>query len=73
LFAKREAKEKRRLLGFLVSNCSWKGGELTAELRQPFGLLQQTVSAAQTKKATEPSFDGFPTAPAAQARSTRAA
>ena len=40
LFAKQEAKEKRRLLGFRVSNCSWKGGELTTELRQPFDLLQ---------------------------------
>ena len=59
LFAKQEAKEKRRLLGFLVSNCSWKGGELTTELRQPFDLLHQTVAAAKTKKATEPSFDSF--------------
>ena len=59
LFAKQEAKEKRRLLGFLVSNRSWKGGELTTELRQPFDLLQQTVAAVKTKKATEPSFDSF--------------
>ena len=59
LFAKQEAKEKRRLLGFLVSNCSWKGGELTAELRQPFAFLAETVAAAQTKKATEPGFDGL--------------
>ncbi len=58
-FAKQEAKEKRRLLGFLVSNCSWKDWELTAKLRQPFDLLEQTVAAAKTKKATEPSFDGF--------------
>ncbi len=59
LFVRQEAKEKRRLLGFPVSNCSWKGGELTAELRQPFDLLAQTVAAAQTKKATEPTFDSF--------------
>jgi site-specific DNA recombinase len=58
LFAKQEAKEKRRLLGFLVSNCSWKGGELTVELRQPFDLLEKTIATAQTQKATEPSFDG---------------
>ena len=59
LFAKQEAKEKRRLLGFLVSNCSWKSSELTTELRQPFDLLHQTVAAAKTKKATEPTFDGL--------------
>jgi site-specific DNA recombinase len=59
LFAKQEAKEKRRLLGFLVSNCSWKGGELTAELRQPFDLLEQAVAAARIKKAAEPAFDSF--------------
>ncbi len=59
LFAKQEAKEKRRLLGFLVSNCSWQNGELTVELRQPFDLLEKTVAASQTKKAIEPGFDGL--------------
>ena len=59
LFEKQEAKEKRRLLGFLVSNCSWKGGELTTELRQPFDLFYQMVAAAKTKKATEHAFDGL--------------
>ena len=59
LFEEQEAKEKRRLLGFLVSNCSWKSGELTTELRQPFDHLHQTVAAAKTKKATEHAFDGL--------------
>jgi hypothetical protein len=59
LFAKQEAKEKRRPLGSLASNCSWKGGELTAELRQRFELLRETVAACQTEKATEPAFDGL--------------
>ena len=36
-----------------------KDGELTAELRQPFDLLQKTVAAARTKKATELSLDGL--------------
>jgi Integrase core domain len=26
-------------LGFVVSNCSWKGGKLTPEFRQPFDML----------------------------------
>jgi len=39
LFAKQSADEKRRLLDFVVSNCSWKGGKLTPEFRQPFDML----------------------------------
>jgi site-specific DNA recombinase len=39
LFAKQPADEKRRLLDFVVSNCSWKGGKLTPKFRQPFDML----------------------------------
>jgi site-specific DNA recombinase len=46
LFQKQELREKRRLLNFLVSNCSWKGGELTTVLRQPFDLLAETTTIA---------------------------
>jgi site-specific DNA recombinase len=46
LFEKQETREKRRLLNFLVSNCSWKGGELTTVLRQPFDLLAETTAVA---------------------------
>jgi hypothetical protein len=42
LFEQQESREKRRLLDFLVSNCSWKNGELTVALRQPFDLLAET-------------------------------
>lgn len=45
LFERQEAREKRRLLDFLVSNCSWKDGQLTAEFRQPFDLLADTATA----------------------------
>lgn len=51
LFEKQEAREKRRLLDFLVSNCSWKDGQLTAEFRQPFNLLADTTMAAATATA----------------------
>jgi hypothetical protein len=50
----------------MASRCSWQDGTLTADLRQPFDLLRETVAAAQTKKATEPTFDGLRKAPAAQ-------
>ena len=48
LFDRQEAPEKRRLLDFVVSNCSWKGGELAVDLRQPFDILAEarTTSAA---------------------------
>ena len=46
LFDKQEPREKRRLLQFVVSNCSWKGGELTFSLRQPFDLLADTNARA---------------------------
>ena len=51
LFEKQEAREKRRLLDFLVSNCSWKDGQLTAEFRQPFDSLAATAMAAATAAA----------------------
>ena len=43
LFAKQEPREKRRLLKFLLSNCTWKDGDLTATFRQPFDLLAENV------------------------------
>jgi site-specific DNA recombinase len=46
LFERQKPREKRRLLNFVVSNCSWKGGELTAALRQPFDLLVETTAMA---------------------------
>jgi site-specific DNA recombinase len=52
LFQKQEPREKRRLLNFLLSNCSWKGGELIAVFRQPFDMLVDANSAR--KRAQEP-------------------
>jgi hypothetical protein len=39
LFREQPAAEKRQLLGFVLSNCAWKNGQLTAAFRQPFDLL----------------------------------
>ena len=39
LFETQAPHEKRRLLNFLLSNCSWKDGALHAEFRQPFDML----------------------------------
>ena len=50
LFERREASEKRRLLNFVVSNCSWKDGKLTAVHRQPFDIISL---AAQKQRASK--------------------
>jgi site-specific DNA recombinase len=46
LFAKQTPREKRRLLNFVLSNCTWEGGEVVATFRQPFDMLAETVTAA---------------------------
>ena len=39
LFEKQEPREKRRLLNFVLSNCTWEDGEVVATFRQPFDML----------------------------------
>ena len=53
LSEKQEAREKRRLLDFLVSNSSWRDSRLTAEFCQPFDLLADTATAATQAKAAD--------------------
>ena len=43
LFEKQESREKRRLLNFLLSNCTWEDGKVVATFRQPFDILAETV------------------------------
>jgi hypothetical protein len=44
LFESQPPGEKRKLLDFVLSNCTWKGGELTAKYRQPFDVLAVAVA-----------------------------
>jgi site-specific DNA recombinase len=44
LFESQAPGEKRKLLNFVLSNCTWKGGELTANYRQPFDVLAVAVA-----------------------------
>jgi site-specific DNA recombinase len=37
LFAKQEPREKRRLLNFVLSNCTWEDGEVITTVRYPCG------------------------------------
>jgi site-specific DNA recombinase len=54
LFQKQEPLEKRRLLKFLLSNCSWKGGDLIPVFRQPFDMLVNTNSAHRQRQQSIP-------------------
>jgi hypothetical protein len=44
LFAMQEPREKRRLLNFVLSNCTWEDGDVVATFREPFDLLAQTAT-----------------------------
>ena len=49
LFESQPATAKRKLLDFVLSNCTWKGGELTAKYRQPFDVLAVAVASEQQR------------------------
>ena len=53
LFERQEPREKRRLLKFVLSNCSWEDGEVRATFRQPFDLLAETTAIAARQKAED--------------------
>ena len=53
LFRAQSAKEKRRMLDLVLSNCSWKDGTLTAQFRQPFDLLAVAISGASGGEGAE--------------------
>lgn len=44
LFAAQEPREKRRMLNFVLSNSTWKDGELTATFHQPFDLIAEMTT-----------------------------
>ncbi len=58
LFRKQPPSEKRRLLNFVLSNCTWKGGELSVEFRQPFDMLAFRTMTHQRKKTGRSASDG---------------
>jgi hypothetical protein len=50
LFEQQEPREKRRLLNFMLSNCSWEDGEVVATFRQPFDPLAGTTAIADARR-----------------------
>lgn len=53
VFDTQPAGEKRRLLNFLLSNCTWADGELRADFNEPFDFLAETVAGAARLTAAE--------------------
>ncbi len=61
LFAKQEPHEQRRLLNFVLSNSTWKNGEMTVTYRQPFDLIAEaTAIAASTENGGALNAPGHP-------------
>ncbi len=56
LWKRQSPAEKRKLLKFLVSNCSLLYGQLTVELNQPFEMLRETLEAERAKGAANGSI-----------------
>jgi len=48
LFLEADAARRNRLLTFVLSNCSWKGGQLSATYRPPFDLISERAVAARS-------------------------
>jgi site-specific DNA recombinase len=62
LFQKQESCEKRRLLNFLVSNCTWKNGDIEVTCRQPFDMIVEMHREHEKKKVAHlPKSDLFET------------
>ena len=59
LFTKQNPREKRRLLNFLLSNCTWKNDELSPTFRQPFNRIAEINLAHQKKKADSQMKNGL--------------
>jgi hypothetical protein len=43
---RQEPRQKRRLLNFVLSNCTWEDGEVVTTFSQPFDLLAETNAIA---------------------------
>ena len=59
LFARQAPRQKRRLLNFLLSNCTWREGALRATFRQHFDLIAAAASAPENAKAAGVTADGL--------------
>jgi site-specific DNA recombinase len=49
IFERQPATEKRKLLRFVVAQCSWRDGQLEFEYRKPFDLIAEFEQAEKTR------------------------
>lgn len=56
IFEAQDGPNRRMLLNFVLSNCSWKAGTLTADFREPFNLLEENSGQISQEK-SEPGYD----------------
>ena len=54
IFERQPATEKRKLLRFVVAQCSWKDGQLEFEYRKPFDLIAEFDQAEKARKLKRP-------------------
>ncbi len=59
LLEQQEPRQKRRLLNFVLSNCTWEDGKVVATFRQPFDMLADTVAITDSKKAAGADSSGL--------------
>ncbi|MHA3790453.1 recombinase family protein [Rhizorhabdus wittichii] len=57
-FGAMPSKHKRRALNLLLSNCTWGDGELYAQFRQPFGMLEKLSTASTAQINQSPPVSG---------------
>lgn len=55
IFQKHEGASRKRLLNFVLSNCTWKDAQLSANFRKPFDLLLENTTSQHDPK----SGDGY--------------
>src|SRR2546430_10644009 len=59
LFATQAPREKRRLLNFVLSNCTWEDGAVVATFREPFDLLAETTAIAARSAVSKPTHEKY--------------
>jgi hypothetical protein len=59
LFKRQPASEKRRLLDFVLSNSTWKEGQLDPVFRQPFDIIADAAAMSANEKAAGNGSDGL--------------
>ncbi|NLH78334.1 MAG: recombinase family protein, partial [Acidobacteria bacterium] len=58
-YSRRSGPEKREMLDYLVSNCSWGDGRLDVEFKHPYALLAVANAEYRQKKAAGEPSDGL--------------